>query len=256
MLTLIFGAPGTGKTTELFSCIERDLAEGIPSFLIVPEQNTVSVEAMAARRLPPNAPLLFEGTNFPRLADTVFRRVGGVATRYADGEAATILTRDAIASVLPMLSSQRLDAKRIARTLRTIKELKASGVSPELLGTAAEAIDDNEMLEKKLSDMSLILAALDASLDAHKTVLPSDGLSELARLLAVGRPLAGARFYIDGFTSFTAVQRAVIAGLLRASDITLTCRCPPRRPRMPFAMPSLSARYAICAALPSKAAPS
>ena len=226
MLTLLFGAPGTGKTTEILSHIERDLAEGTPSFLIVPEQNTVSVEAMAARRLPPNAPLLFEVTNFTRLADTVFRRVGGIATRYADGEAATILTRDAIASVLPMLSSQRLDAKRIARTLRTVKELKASGVSPELLGTAAEAIDDNEMLEKKLLDMSLILAALEATLDAHKTALPSDGLAELARLLTEGRPLAGARFYIDGFTSFTAVQRAVIAGLLRASDLIITLPMP------------------------------
>ena len=136
MLTLIFGAPGTGKTTEIFSCIERDLAEGTPSFLIVPEQNTVSVEAMAARRLPANAPLLFEVTNFTRLADTVFRRVGGVATRYADNEAATILMRDAIATVLPLLSSQRLDAGRVSRTLRTVNELKASGVTPELLGAA------------------------------------------------------------------------------------------------------------------------
>ena len=213
MLKLIFGAPGTGKTTEILACIERDLAEGTPSFLVVPEQNTVSVEAMAARRLPANAPLLFEVTNFTRLADTVFRRVGGIATRYADGEAATILTRDALANVLPLLSNPRLDAGRVARTLATVREFKASGITPELLDTAATAIDDNEMLEKKLADMSLIMATLEATLAAHKTALPSDGLSALAEVLATAKPLAGARFYIDGFTSFTAVQRAIIAGL-------------------------------------------
>lgn len=228
MLTLIFGAPGTGKTTEILSCIEHDLNEGIPSFLVVPEQNTVSVEAMTARRLPPSAPLLFEVTNFTRLADTVFRRVGGIATRYADGEAATILMRDAIATALPLLSSRRLDAGRVARTLRTVRELKASGVTPALLGAAASAIDDNEILEKKLSDMSLILATLENALAAHKTALPSDGLSALARVLTEGKPLAGARFYIDGFTSFTAVQRAVIAGLLRAGDVSVTLPMPER----------------------------
>lgn len=226
MLKLIFGAPGTGKTTEILACIERDLAEGTPSFLVVPEQNTVSVEAMAARRLPANAPLLFEVTNFTRLADTVFRRVGGIATRYADGEAATILTRDALANVLPLLSNPRLDAGRVARTLATVREFKASGITPELLDTAATAIDDNEMLEKKLADMSLIMATLEATLAAHKTALPSDGLSALAEVLATAKPLAGARFYIDGFTSFTAVQRAIIAGLLRASDVTITLPMP------------------------------
>ena len=235
MLTLIFGAPGTGKTTEILTCIERDLNEGIPSFLVVPEQNTVSVEAMTARRLPPNAPLLFEVTNFTRLADTVFRRVGGVAARYADGEAATILTRDAIATVLPLLSSKRIDAGRISRTLRTVRELKASGITPALLSEAATAIDDNELLEKKLSDMALILATLENALAEHRTALPSDGLTELARVLTEKRPLAGARFYIDGFTSFTAVQRDVIAGLLRASDITLA-----------LPMPEQGAKDALC----------
>lgn len=226
MLTLIFGAPGTGKTTEIFTHIEHDLAEGIPSFLLVPEQNTVSVEAMAARRLPANAPLLFEVTNFTRLCDTVFRREGGIAVRYADGEAATILTRDAIASARSVLSGPRLDANRISRTLRTVRELKASGVSPELLSTAAEAIDDNEMLERKLTDMAVILSTLEDALAAHGTALPSDGLAALADLLTHNKPLAGARFYIDGFTSFTAVQRGIIAGLLRASDVMITLPMP------------------------------
>ena len=57
MLTLVFGSPGTGKTTLLFERIAEDLAKGRPSFLVVPEHNTVSVEATACRRLPPSAPL-------------------------------------------------------------------------------------------------------------------------------------------------------------------------------------------------------
>ena len=41
MLTLCFGAFGTGKTTYLLEEIAADIEAGIPSFLVVPEQNTV-----------------------------------------------------------------------------------------------------------------------------------------------------------------------------------------------------------------------
>lgn len=227
MLTLVFGAPGTGKTTYLLERIREDLAEGVPSFLIVPEQNTVIVEAAAAAALPPSAPLLFEVTNFSRLADTVFRRVGGVATRYADEATAALLAREALAEVAPLLSDRRrIDPARVREALRAVRELKISGISPEMLQTAADEIGEGEGLSRKLSDLALVLSGFEGTLAAHATSLPIDGLERLADVLEEALPLAGARFYFDGFTSFTAVQRRVMSGLCRGSSLTVTLPMP------------------------------
>lgn len=227
MLTLCFGAFGTGKTTRLFEEIAADIAEGIPSFLVVPEQNTVSVEAAAARRLPPEAPLSFEVTNFTRLADTVFRLVGGVAARYADEGTALLLARDATAAVAPLLSDRRrIDGDRVREVMRAVRECKISSVTPEQLEAAAASLGGESSLARKLSDLSLLLASFGGTMAAHGRHLPADGLAHLADTLAAKNPLAGARFRFDGFTSFTAVQRAVLGELLRSSDVTVTLPMP------------------------------
>ncbi len=227
MLTLLFGAFGTGKTTRLFEEIAADIAEEIPSFLVVPEQNTVSVEAEAARRLPPKAPLSFEVTNFTRLADTVFRLVGGVSARYADEGTALLLARDATAAVAPLLSDRRrIDGDRVKEVMCAVRECKISAVTPEQLERAADALGGESALARKLSDLSLLLASFGGTMAAHGCHLPADGLAHLADALALYNPLAGARFRFDGFTSFTAVQRAVLGELLRSSDVTVTLPMP------------------------------
>lgn len=228
MLTLLFGAPGTGKTTALFEAITADIRAGIPSFLVVPEQNTVSVEGMAAKCLPQSAPLTFEVTNFTRLADTVFRRVGGVAARYADEGTAALLMRDVLASLAPALSDRRqVDAARIRELLGAIREFKMSAIRPAMLLDAATAVSDNAALSQKLSDLALLLSGFEDALAANGTALPTDGLTRLGEILATSAPLSGAHFYFDGFTSFTAVQRAVMRGLLRVSPLTVTLPMPP-----------------------------
>ena len=63
--------------------LERTRAQ-LKSYLIVPEQQTVTVEGEMVDLLPPEAPLYFEATNFTRLADTVFRKIGGLCAPIAD----------------------------------------------------------------------------------------------------------------------------------------------------------------------------
>ena len=67
MLTLVFGAPGTGKTTYLFKRILEDLAEGIPSFLIVPEQQAYISELTLPPLLPENAGLYLDIVSFSNM---------------------------------------------------------------------------------------------------------------------------------------------------------------------------------------------
>ncbi len=229
MLTLVFGAPGTGKTTLLWERIAEDLAQGRPAFLIVPEHTTVSVEATAARRLPPSAPLLFEVTNFTRLCDTYFRRFGGVSERAADDETALLVLRDTVASLSPLLHDRRrVDTARILEVRLALRELSAAGVTPDLLKEAAEGITEDTALSRRLDDLALILAAFEGALAAHGSRPAGSELVRLAEILRKTPPSAETSFYLDGFTSFTAVQLGVLATILGKAPVTVTLPMPER----------------------------
>ena len=83
MLHLILGAPGSGKTTLLENELKQRISTSARSWLVVPEQATVSTERKMVELLDPSAPLCFEVSNFTRLADSVFRACGGIGVRYA-----------------------------------------------------------------------------------------------------------------------------------------------------------------------------
>ena len=82
MIRLLFGDTGTGKSTHIFDLIKADYHNGIHSYLIVPEQETVLRERQIASLLPSRAQLFCEATNFTRLANSVFRACGGLKTNY------------------------------------------------------------------------------------------------------------------------------------------------------------------------------
>jgi ATP-dependent helicase/DNAse subunit B len=68
MLTLVEGGFFSLAKRTLTDRIKELTEKGIRSYLIVPEQQTVSAEREMAELLPPSAPLYFEVTNFTRLA--------------------------------------------------------------------------------------------------------------------------------------------------------------------------------------------
>ena len=232
MLTLVFGASGTGKTTRILGEIAAHIEAGHPAFLIVPEHTTVSVEAAAARRLSPSAPLVFEVTNFTRLADTYFRRFGGVSERAADTETALLVLRDTLASLSPLLNDRRrITPSRILEVQAALRELSSAGVTPEALTRAAEEIGENDTLSRRLSDLSLILSAFDGALASRGSRPSGSELSRLAEILRSKPPAADTAFYLDGFTSFTAVQLGVLSAILPHAPITVTIPMPERNER-------------------------
>ncbi len=227
MLTLLFGAAGSGKTARIFHEIEADIQNKHRAFLLVPEQSTVNAEVEAAHRLPPSAPLSFEVTNFTRLADTVFRLRGGVASRYADEEVSLLLARDAAAAVAPLLhDKRRLDAGRVREILSLLRECKISSVSPAMLDKAGAELADTPGLAAKLHDLSLLLSSFESSLADAGYSLPTDAITRMADILRKSNPLSGAHLYLDGFTSFTAVQRDVLACLLADCELTVALPMP------------------------------
>ena len=73
MLNFIYGNPGTGKTTYVYSEIVKDAQNNKKAILIVPEQFTVAAEQEIIKLIPPSAQLSIEVLNFTRLANRLFR---------------------------------------------------------------------------------------------------------------------------------------------------------------------------------------
>lgn len=225
MLRLILGEVGSGKTVLLDSGIAGAVKAKRRSFLIVPEQSTVSAERRMAENLPPWSPLVFEATNFTRLADTFFRAEGGLALRYASQTARSLAMWRALRELTPLLPEPpELDPASLDRYLATVRELTAGRVGTAELDAAAKGIAD-ERLFGRVRSLSMILSAYRGILDEHF----ADAESVLDVLYDKMRDsdfFSGTAFFFDSFTGFTEQQYAVIALLLPQSDVTVTLPLP------------------------------
>lgn len=229
MVRIICGRFGSGKTTKLLSLAAADIAEGRRVYMIVPEQETVRVEHMAARILPPDAPLLFETVNFSRLANSVFRRLGGLSYNYADNSSKALLmwrTLSELSGTLPSLGNAA-DEGRIRTELSAMAELCAAGVTPDMLSEAAQSpkTAENPSLSGILRDRSAVISRFETLLSEKYTDSAHD-LDRAEKLLAEGAFFCGCTVYIDSFTSFTAQQYRIIRCIVRqAQSVTVSLCC-------------------------------
>ena len=225
MLRLILGEVGSGKTRELDRLIADAVRQKTRSYLIVPEQSTVSAERRMAENLPPDSPLVFEATNFTRLADTFFRSEGGLALRYADRTARTLAMWLALRRLTPHLPEPpELDPASLDRYLSVMRELTAGRVDAERLTQAADEIPDGR-LSGRLRDVSLILSTYREILSAHYADT-ENVLGTLAEKMACSDFFSGTAVFFDSFTGFTEQQYAVISALLGTADVTVTLPLP------------------------------
>ena len=225
MLRLILGEVGSGKTRELDRLIADAVRQKTRSYLIVPEQSTVSAERRMAENLPPDSPLVFEATNFTRLADTFFRSEGGLALRYADRTARTLAMWLALRRLTPRLPEPpELDPASLDRYLSVMRELTAGRVDAERLTQAADEIPD-ERLSGRLRDVSLILSTYREILSSHYADT-ENVLGTLAEKMARSDFFSGTAVFFDSFTGFTEQQYAVISALLGTADVTVTLPLP------------------------------
>jgi len=228
MLRLIHGGFGSGKSRKTLELIKNSL-EGRDRFeksiyLIVPEQDTVRAELEASRFLGPSSALAFEVQNFSRLANTVFRSVGGLCYRYADSASKALCMWQSIKSLGGLLHEEgdAADESRISRMLSVISELRASGVDTKKLETAAEKLGSETPLGREMHDLNMLCTVYEATLEEHYQDSEKD-IDKLCELLLGKKYFAGYDIYVDGFSSFTAPQMRLIEMLIgECDDVTVT----------------------------------
>ncbi len=220
MMRLFYGADTPQTRSALIKAIQNDLANGKRVVLLVPEQEAVITESRMLRLLPPSAQLSFEVLNFSRLANRVFRTVGGLSYRYATPAVTSLTMWRVLRRLSPffrLFGKSAADRALTDRMLSAVAQCKAYCITPEALLKAANDMEENDPLKDKLHDISISLAAYSTDLSAQFDDV-ADDLTRAADLIAANRSLfADTEIYIDSFTDFTAQELRLIDVLLRTA---------------------------------------
>ena len=226
MITFLYGAYGSGKTTAVLEKIKKDTDNGIHTFLIVPDQEAVQSERATLLCLPPSAQLKLEVLSFSRLYNRICREYGGLSYRYITKPIRHLLMWHNMKELAPLLreytSFSERDTSVSELMLSAISECKACGVTPAQLEAAAKRLPAEDRLSGRLLDLALIYASYD-NLVSESYSDSSDDISRLYELLKKERFFEGANVYIDSFTSFTATEHRVIERIFaQAENVTVT----------------------------------
>lgn len=227
MIRLLFSAGSEATKQALRQHIEEDLKQGQRAILLVPEQETVSRERDMLTTLSATAQLRFEVSNFTRLANRVFRAVGGLGYRYATPGATSLLmwkTLRAQATALQLYGSEGApDARLTEHMLSTVSQLKAYCVSPDTLLQAADALSEEDPLRRKLTDVGTVYGIYEEQLRARFDDMTEDVSRAAAQIREHPDLFADTHIYIDSFTDFTGQELNLLAVLMQvAPSLTVT----------------------------------
>lgn len=236
MITFLCGTAGSGKSAEIAAAILRDLQQGIPVLFLVPEQMSVSAErrimdlALSASDPIPTDNL--EILNFSRLANRVFREVGGISEQTIGAGGKTLIMYQALLQCAPFLTEYRsalVSPENAAELmLSAIEECTLFGVTPAMLQDGSAAVShDNAILSGKLKDLSLI-AQTYYSLLQNNYDDPLEELPRLCRALLEKDIFSNYHIYFDSFNGLTPQEYQVTECLFRqAKNVTFSvCRSP------------------------------
>lgn len=224
MLTFLFGRPGSGKTQYIIEKIKDSVNKRKKTYFLVPEQQTYISECMLAD-LPESSALCFEIVTFSRICELVFGKYGGLTDKSvstADKHLTMWLSlREAEGSGnLQKYQGIRSDSSLCQLMLSTVNELRANSVTPEICAELSKKCKDPD-LSKKLADIALIYELFNSNLKSllgDSALASEDRLSRLALLLSKNDFFEGCNFYVDSFTSFTAIEQEILKEIFKQAD--------------------------------------
>ena len=162
MLRIIEGSFYSEAREVFYSALESRVRGKSKAILIVPESETVLAESEMTSRLPGDAPMYLEVTNFTRFANVIFRMLGGVDKVYCDSSKCALLMWRTLAELSPMLSMtdgrREINYGMVKRALKTTGKSDGLSVGVGELSRAREDADVGSSVSKKLDDLIKITA--------------------------------------------------------------------------------------------------
>jgi ATP-dependent helicase/DNAse subunit B len=168
MIRFYYQGQSEGTKALMLEHIKADLSAGGEVLLLVPEQETVSTERRMLEALPPAAQLCFEVVNFSRLANRVFRVLGGHRFRTASPAVRALLMWQSLRRLAPLLDRYATHANEphlCDMMLDTAKKCRAYCIGANDLLETADALPQEEPLAGKLRDLGSVSGCFEAELD-------------------------------------------------------------------------------------------
>ncbi len=222
-----------GSGREAFAAeIARLVAEGKRACLIVPEQQTVMAEGYMSRALPPSAVLCFEVTNFTRLANTTFRALGGLSGEYCDSAKKSLIMWRTLTELSPALNMtagrREINSGLVEQALAAVAQMQNLGIHPaELAEVAAlDSLRSDGRLSAKTADLAAVFALYKRLLSERYADTGDDAEAMVKKLRENPEFLSDTAIFIDGFTSFTEPQYALIALLAGRTNVSVILTLP------------------------------
>lgn len=230
-LRLLLGRAGEGRTRR---CLEEIRAEqdrrplGPPLLLIVPDQATFTAEQELVSFLGGSMRARVYG--FRRLARYVLRETGSARAVPVDEVGRRMMVKNILISRqqnFPALGRLHKRPGFISSLVDFLARSKMHLLAPEELLAAADKTGLSVRLRQKIKEVALVYRFLEEKMTGSLTD-PEGLLLLLAENLPRADFLKGCRVWVDGFSTFTPLELAVLQNLLPlAEEVTVTLCLPP-----------------------------
>ncbi|MDR0978680.1 MAG: helicase-exonuclease AddAB subunit AddB [Lachnospiraceae bacterium] len=216
-LQIVYGRVGTGKSEYICNLIKQDCEK---VYIIVPEQFSFTAEKKLLEVLEKSSVINAEVLTFNRMADRVFKEVGGI-NKHLSNVGKAMLIYNTLLENQKKLKFLGKNAENTNLVSRTIKDLKKHGITANALEKSLSSFKE-EVLKLKLEDISLLYNSYENEINSN-FIDEDDVLTMLAKKIDESNIFDNSNIYIDEFSGFTSQEYLIIEKLLKkAKKVTLT----------------------------------
>ncbi|OXU14890.1 PD-(D/E)XK nuclease family protein [Sedimentisphaera salicampi] len=240
----VTGRSGAGKTRLCIEEIVRLLEDKNDSrklIFLVPEQASYQIEEAVLKRCTAGAYNRLSVVSFSRLSYWILRENRSLETISKSAKRMILLRilqqNAGRLSIFSDISASRLNAEELEKL---IDEFYASDLSPLDLKTAAEDLKEKQNLYtyQKFSDIAFIYDEFIKFIQ-NRYRDPDAYLTELVSEIPKSSFAENSLLWVDGFSGFSAAERAVLRQLAaKAEQTTITFCADPQNPDNPVFSPS------------------
>lgn len=222
-LRFILGRAGSGKTYQIFKEIKDRILSGTNNklILLVPEQFTLQTEYDFITKMDMPGIIDLEILSFERLTYKVFSQVGGLKKVEINELGKTMILRRLFEKNSKDLILYNKASKQdgfISDFCSLIKDFKRNEITPELLRDKIDLFQENNILNKKLKDITYMYEKFNEFMKRKEYFDEEDKLDLLIQNIDKASFLEGAEIWIDGFDVFTSQEYHILEKLLEKAS--------------------------------------
>lgn len=220
-LRIIYGKPGSGKSSYCFSEISNLIEKEKKIYVITPEQFSFTAEQKLMNTIKTKAVMNAEVITLSRMAYRVLSEVGGSYKSSLSKCGKAMLIYSILNQYKSDLKFLGKSDENIDLSIRAITEFKKHKVGVEILKEEANNNQDT-YLKTKLADMALVYEKFEEKIAEHY-IDETDLLDILASNIGKTDILKNSIIYIDEFAGFTKQEYEVIRVFIKqAKQVNIT----------------------------------